>query len=74
LGTFWERAAATITTAIPMTAIPAWDAAVDEARGHYCRAIGEHARAAELFRSATKRFTDVGQPLDAARCAASITG
>ncbi len=49
--------------------LPAWDAAVEEVRGHLARARGEKtAVAAAHFAKAAGAFRSAGQPLDAARC------
>lgn len=50
--------------------LPAWDAALEEVRGHLARARGGGRQATARFRAAAKGFRDVGQPLDEARCAA----
>ena len=50
--------------------LPAWDAALDEVRGHHARAHGETTAVPRLFRAAAAGFTASEQPLDAARCAA----
>ena len=49
----------------------AWDAAVAEARAHLALARGEHDEAQHWIDTARVRFTTSGQPLDAARCAAT---
>lgn len=49
----------------------AWDAAVAEARAHLARPRGEHHEAQHWIDTAPVRFTTSGQPLDAARCAAT---
>ena len=48
--------------------LPAWDAALDEVRGHTASDGGKSSRASEWFRSAAKRFEVAGHPLDARRC------
>jgi DNA-binding SARP family transcriptional activator len=50
--------------------LPAWDAALDEVRGHACLARGETNSARAHFAAATTGFAAAGQPLDASRCAA----
>jgi DNA-binding SARP family transcriptional activator len=50
--------------------LPAWDAAVDEVNGHLALASGDAESAKDSLRTAARRFRTVGQPLDAARCAA----
>ena len=49
--------------------LPAWDAALDEVRGHRAQADGDANVAAERFRAAADGFAAAGQPLDQARCA-----
>jgi ATP/maltotriose-dependent transcriptional regulator MalT len=48
--------------------LPAWDAALDEVRGHRAQARGEVADAAKQLRAAAAGFAAAGQPLDEARC------
>jgi tetratricopeptide (TPR) repeat protein len=48
--------------------LPAWDAALEEVRGHRALARGEADAAAAHFETAATRFAASGQPLDAARC------
>ena len=58
--------------------LPAWFAAHDEVRGHLALARHEGAAAtAACFSAAASRFSEAGQPLDAARCkrlASGVTG
>ncbi len=54
--------------------LPAWDAALDEVRGHTALASGDKTRAARLFEAAEKRFEAAGHPLDARRCRALLAG
>jgi DNA-binding SARP family transcriptional activator len=63
----YEQAAEVLATVVMR--LPAWDAALAEVRGHRLRAAGDGGATA-LFRAAARGFRDVGQPLDAARCAA----
>ncbi len=51
--------------------LPAWYAALHEARAHVAMASGERAAAREGFAAAAKGFRAAGQPLDAARCSAT---
>ncbi len=48
--------------------LPAWDAALEEVRGHLAGAQGRAADVVRHFRAAAHQFEVVGQPLDAARC------
>jgi tetratricopeptide (TPR) repeat protein len=48
--------------------LPAWDAALDEVRGHIASATGDRRGAAERFDLAARRFDQAGHPLDAQRC------
>jgi DNA-binding SARP family transcriptional activator len=50
--------------------LPAWDAALDEVKGHRAQAGGDGVAAADRFRAAAAGFGASGQPLDEARCAA----
>ena len=50
--------------------LPAWDAALDEVRGHIASATGDRRGAAERFDLAARRFDQAGHPLDARRCRA----
>ncbi|MGQ0630489.1 MAG: ATP-binding protein [Sporichthyaceae bacterium] len=52
--------------------LPAWNAARDEVRGHY--ALATEAPSGVHFAAAAAGFTAVGQPQDAARCAALAAG
>lgn len=62
---------ATYLTDIVMR-LPAWYAALDEARAHLERQGGSEDAAVELFTQAADRFDDAGQPLDAGRCRAAV--
>jgi hypothetical protein len=53
--------------------LPGWHAALAEVKGHRLRAAGDGG-AADQFRAAAEGYRDVGQPLDAARCAALARG
>jgi tetratricopeptide (TPR) repeat protein len=48
--------------------LPAWHAALSEARGHVALARGERAAAAAAFEKAAQGFRGAEQPLDEARC------
>ena len=48
--------------------LPAWDAALDEVRGHLASATGDRRAAAEHFGLAARRFDQAGHPLEARRC------
>jgi DNA-binding SARP family transcriptional activator len=48
--------------------LPAWDAALDEVRGHIASANGDPRGASERFDRAARRFDEAGHPLDARRC------
>jgi predicted negative regulator of RcsB-dependent stress response len=50
--------------------LPAWYAALDEARGHVAQAKGDHRAAHQRFAAAANRFAAAGHPLDQARCSA----
>ena len=54
--------------------LPAWDAALDEVRGHMASATGDKRRARECFHTASSRFKMAGHPLDAARCSDLAAG
>ena len=49
--------------------LPAWNAAVEEARAHVALAGGDRVAATKLFRTAADGFRNSSQPLDAQRCA-----
>ncbi|HEX5476359.1 MAG TPA: hypothetical protein VFX09_00715 [Burkholderiales bacterium] len=54
--------------------LPAWYAALEEVRAHLALARGEdEAVAAARFTAAARKFSEAGQPLDAARCHALAT-
>ena len=48
--------------------LPAWNAALEEVRGHIARARGDHPEAAQRFRAAADGFGAAGHPLDQRRC------
>ncbi|HYI37151.1 MAG TPA: AAA family ATPase [Thermoleophilaceae bacterium] len=64
----WEAAAEYLTNVVMR--LPAWDAALEEVRGHHACAHGDMDAAPRLFAAAATGFTASEQPLDAARCAA----
>ena len=64
----WVSAADYLTNVVMR--LPAWDAALEEVRGHQARAHGDTAAVSRLFEAAATGFTASEQPLDAARCAA----
>jgi len=63
----YEQAAEMLASVVMR--LPAWDAALEEVRGHRLLATGARG-AADRFRAAAGGFEAAGQPLDAARCAA----
>jgi hypothetical protein len=67
----WEQAAEFLATVVMR--LPAWNAALDEVRGHRARASGDAGDARDHFRTAAAGFRASGQPLDEARCAALAT-
>lgn len=54
--------------------LPAWDAALEELRGHATRARGDEAAARVHFRVAADAFARVEHPLDARRCERELAG
>lgn len=68
----YGQAAETLATVVMR--LPAWDAALEEVRGHLARARGDDAEAARRFRAAAEGFRRAGQPLDEARCAGNVPG
>ena len=50
--------------------LPAWYAALDEARGHVAQATGDRPAAHRRFAAAAEAFASAGHPLDHTRCAA----
>jgi hypothetical protein len=54
--------------------LPAWDAALEEVRGHRAQAQREPANAREHFQAAAAGLAATGQPLDEARCVSLIEG
>jgi hypothetical protein len=73
-----ERAASyadtTATLADVVMQLPAWDATVEEVRGHLARARGDRHGATDHFRAAARGFDTAAQPLDVARCQALAAG
>lgn len=65
---------ATETLATVVMRLPAWDAALEEVRGHLARARGDDAEAGLRFRAAAEGFRRAGQPLDQARCVGNVPG
>ena len=51
--------------------LPAWHAALHEARGHVALAAGDRQAARRCFATAAQGFRAAGHPLDEARCSAS---
>ena len=66
----WGQVAEYLATVVMR--LPAWDAALQEVKGHRARAHGDHAAAAGHLRAAAAGFGASGQPLDEARCLASV--
>jgi DNA-binding SARP family transcriptional activator len=64
----WEQVSEYLATVVMR--LPAWDAALDEVRGHRAVCGGDSAAAREHFRTAAAGFGASGQPLDEARCVA----
>ena len=64
------RAQATETLAAVVMRLPAWDAALEEVRGHLALAEGTAAAPRPASARRPTGFRDAGQPLDEARCAA----
>ncbi|MFL5824943.1 MAG: ATP-binding protein [Thermoleophilaceae bacterium] len=62
----WEQTAEFLATVVMR--LPAWYAALDEAKGHLAQASGEPVAACDHFRAAAAGFGASGQPLDEARC------
>lgn len=54
--------------------LPAWHAALHEARAHIALAAGDKEAAQRGFASAAQGFGGAGQPLDAQRCSAKARG
>jgi tetratricopeptide (TPR) repeat protein len=48
--------------------LPAWNAALEEVRGHIAQAHGDHPTAGERFQAAAVGFSAAGHPLDQRRC------
>ena len=63
----YEQAAEMLATVVMR--LPAWDAALEEVRGHRLLATGDAIGAADRFSAAAEGFHGAGHPLDAARCA-----
>jgi hypothetical protein len=53
--------------------LPAWHAALHEARGHVALAAGDPRTARRSFADAAQGFRAAGQPLDEARCSGTAT-
>ena len=64
----WEKASEFLANVVMR--LPAWDAALEEVRGHRAQARGEVADARQRFAAAAAGFATAGQPLDEARCLA----
>jgi DNA-binding SARP family transcriptional activator/tetratricopeptide (TPR) repeat protein len=64
----WEAAAEYLATVVMR--LPAWDAALEEVRGHRAQASGDGVAAFDHFRTAADGFRASEQPLDEARCGA----
>jgi DNA-binding SARP family transcriptional activator/tetratricopeptide (TPR) repeat protein len=54
--------------------LPAWNAAIEEVKGHLARGAGDVGGADAHFRTAAGGFRTCGQPLDEARCLALLDG
>jgi DNA-binding SARP family transcriptional activator len=67
----WEQVSTYLADVVMR--LPAWDAAIEEIRGHRAEARGDSAAAAEHFAAAAAGFAAAGHPLDAARCTAHAT-
>jgi hypothetical protein len=68
----WEKASEYLATVVMR--LPAWDAALEEVRGHRAQAGGDTVAARDHFQSAAAGFGASGQPLDEARCGALAAG
>lgn len=66
----WLRQAEYLTDVVMR--LPAWDAALEEARGHRALAGGDPAQAAERFRAAAAGFAAAGHRIDHERCLALV--
>ena len=64
----WEQTAEYLATVVMR--LPAWEAALDEVKGHRAQAGGDAVAAREHFRTAAAGFRASEQPLDEARCRA----
>ncbi len=64
----WEPVAEYLTSVVMR--LPAWDAALEEVRGHYALARGDEAGARKRFLRAAAGFAAAEHPLDQARCSA----
>jgi DNA-binding SARP family transcriptional activator/tetratricopeptide (TPR) repeat protein len=62
----WTRTAEYLATTVMR--LPAWDAALEELRGHQAHADGACSTARAHFRAAADGFASAEQPLDEARC------
>ena len=67
----YEATAVGLTTLLMR--LPGWYAAVEEVRAHRARADGDAAAFSAHLSRAAAGFRDVGQPLDAARCAQALS-
>jgi hypothetical protein len=67
----WEEASEYLATVVMR--LPAWDAALDEVKGHRAQASGDPVAARDHFRAAAAGFGAAGQPLDEARCTTLAT-
>jgi tetratricopeptide (TPR) repeat protein len=63
----WEKVSEFLATVVMR--LPAWDAALEEVKGHLARASGDAPAAHDHFQIAAAGFGGSGQPLDEARCA-----
>lgn len=52
--------------------LPAWDAALEEVKGHRTQASGDTIAGRHHFQAAAVGFGASGQPLDEARCTALV--
>jgi len=68
----WEQASEFLATVVMR--LPAWNAALEEVRGHRAQASGDARGASDHFRDAARVFAAAGQPLDATRCHALAIG
>ncbi len=66
LATAYEKKSAWLAQVVMK--LPAWDAALEEVRGHIASVTGDTPEARRWFSTASKRFEEAGHPLDALRC------